>query len=302
MPEYYWYNGDGSAVSVNFTTKAPSNPTPPTPIAEDEDMAKLANKFEVGCDPEFCILDPSGGLVKCTSLGKDGPVGYDHSGRCAEVHPEKAMGTWTLTKRIAEILNHCPKLADYRHSNKWRGGAEVQFAKCNCGKDGCMQGKLSLGGHVHFNIAPHDWKPAYTEALNKLATLLEKLDILPEKECQARRKHKLWDNPTYCYGTENDAIRASNDGTHVEYRTFASWLYDPWIAFLCLTAAKLAVIAPENAEQLSGPPSVTKLQNFVEAFRHKDINADRLLEKFDAGKKWLVAKPDNDLKSVWEGI
>ena len=81
----------------------------------------------------------------------------------------------------------------------------------------------------------------------------------------------------------------------------ASWLFDPWIAFLSLTAAKLAVTSPDTA--LARIPKANdrdELYRFLECFRHKDINADRLLDKLGHSTKWLDAKPDSDLKEAWE--
>jgi len=257
--------------------------TEPIIPEEESDMRKFANTFEVGCDPEFVVLyKANGALRNVTELGQ-GPVGWDHSGHCAELRPEKARGTWTLVKRMQELLNKYPKLASLRNGYKWRAGALVESGPT----------KISLGGHVHFNLRADKFPGVALDALDQVTKLLEHTDILPTIECQSRRKLGHYGQ----YGQ----VRTDTPDKHVEYRTMASWLFDPWIAFLSLTAAKLAVTDPETA--LSRIPKANdrdELYRFLECFRHKDINADRLLDKLGHSTKWLDAKPDSDLKEAWE--
>lgn len=257
---------------------------------------KLANTFEVGCDPEFVMLDAAGGIVSTGSLGKQGPVGYDHSGYCAEVRPDKAKGTWTLVKRIQQILLECPKLATFRSPGvRWLGGAIVD-APWPSSK------KLTLGGHLHFNLIKLSWTDAITAALDRVTKHLEELDILPTKQSQERRAVSNNNSEAYKYGKFSDLRWDAPDG-HTEYRTMASWLYDPWIAFLVLTTAKLAVVAPDLAlEKFAGGADKKKLQSFLEAFANKDDNAERLLHKMEHATKWMQAKPDTDIKTAWENF
>jgi hypothetical protein len=256
--------------------------TEPIIPEEESDMRKFANSFEVGCDPEFVVLyKTNGALRNVTELGQ-GPVGWDHSGHCAELRPEKARGTWTLVKRMQELLNKYPKLASLREGYKWRAGALFEREAT----------KVSLGGHVHFNIHAAKFPMRATDALDQVTKLLEKVDILPSQECASRRKVGK-------YGRFGD-LRVDTPDGHVEYRTMASWLFDPWIAFLSLTAAKLAVTSPETAlQKIPKANDRDELYRFLECFRHKDINADRLLDKLGHSVKWLDAKPDQDLKEAW---
>lgn len=246
-------------------------------------MKKFANTFEVGCDPEFVVLYKTNGALRNVSDLGQGPVGWDHSGHCAELRPEKARGTWTLIRRMQELLTKYPKLASLRDGYKWRAGALV--------KSGTTQ--VSLGGHVHFNIHAGKFPVNALNALDQVTKLLERTDILPSQECGERRGLGH-------YG-QFGQVRTDTPDQHVEYRTMASWLFDPWIAFLSLTAAKLAVVNPESAlGQIKKADDRDELYRFLECFRHKDINADRLLEKLGRSTKWLDAKPDSDLKEAWE--
>lgn len=257
-------------------------------------MLKLANKFEIGCDPEFAVVDGVGAVVNVAALGDHpaGPVAADHGGLCAELHPEKARGAWTLVKRMQQILFEHPKLADFR-AQRWRGGGLYEAA---------APPKVPLGGHIHFNLGIDVWPAGATEALDRVTKFLEGLDALPTGECQARRKHSHHGTTYGHYGDIRYGYPYNNDG-HIEYRTMASWLFHPWTAMLALTLAKLAVVDPQvTLAKLAGGPDFKKLVNLLEAFRNKDINADRLLEKFERSTKWLSAKPDLDIKETWSGI
>lgn len=246
-------------------------------------MRKFANSFEVGCDPEFVVLYKSNGALRNVQDLGQGPVGWDHSGHCAEIRPEKARGTWTLIKRMQELLTKYPKLASVRDGFKWRAGALFESGST----------RICLGGHVHFDIHATKFPVSALDALDKVTCVLERTDILPTVECGKRRALGH-------YGSFGQ-IRTDTPDKHVEYRTMASWLYDPWIAFLSLTAAKLAVVSPESAlSAIKKADDRDELYRFLEVFRGKDINADRLLEKLGRSTKWLDAKPDQDLKEAWE--
>ena len=112
----------------------------------EEKRMKAINSFLVGCDPEFVILDSGGNIVN-TSMGdeplpKDGIIGYDHSGTVVEVRPEPCRGTYTLLKRIRELLNS--STLDPWRKHTWKAGAWCATPARN----------LPLGGHVHLDILP----------------------------------------------------------------------------------------------------------------------------------------------------
>lgn len=241
-------------------------------------MAKLLNKFEIGCDPEFVVIDAAGKLVNVEKLGIAGPAGYDHGGRCAELRPEKARGSFTLTKRLQAIMRNYKPLEQFK-SQRWRAGAYVN--------------KLSLGGHIHFNLTRELLPTGALAALDHLTIMLEHLEIMPKAECLVRRQHTH-------YGKWGE-IRTDTPDGHVEYRTMASWLFSPWIAFLALTTAKLAVCSPRiSSEALKGKTSRADLIKFLELFQGKDVNVDRLLARLNRSDKWLNIEPDADIKEAWE--
>jgi hypothetical protein len=155
-------------------------------------------------------------------------------------------------------------------------------------------------------------------ALDEFTKLLEHLDILPAKECQARRT-------TSEYGKYGDVrIQASTETIHsadygdyseyeaarrkaarrhrMEYRTMASWLYDPIVAFLCLTGAKVAAAYPEVAlENLKGQTSFRAIPAWLERYGSKDMDCARLTERYLVkGHRALVVDPETDIRERWD--
>jgi hypothetical protein len=250
--------------------------------AERKEEGVVINKFQLGCDPEFVALDDKGHIIIGRGLDHHGEVGYDHGGRVLEIRPEPSKGAYALVKKIRRLLGD-EKLRRLGAS-KFRAGARF--------------GTESLGGHVHFGLPPdvigRDGKTI--PALDVVTGLLEHLDILPKAESANRRRGE--------YGKFGD-IRTSHgkDGVpHLEYRTMASWLHDPKVAFLCLTVAKLAASDPVGAlAALKGATSYSKLVDWVGNYRSKDTNAKRVYEKL-GNHKLVAVDPDVDFRTRWEDL
>jgi hypothetical protein len=238
----------------------------------------MLNNFMVGCDPEFAALNGSGVQINLAShLTSNAEVGYDHGGRVGEFRPAPTRGTYALVKKLHRLVNS-GEVANLGAA-KLRSGARVL--------------NDSLGGHVHFGFPV----PARTDpkilALDATTRALERLDILPREESAQRRQGN--------YGRFGD-IR--NSGGHLEYRTMASWLLDPKVAFLCLTAAKLACCDPAQTTEILG--RVTGWQGLVDWFtryRTKDINARRVTDRvLDRGHKAVQIYPDVDFRENWREL
>lgn len=289
-------------------------------LEEAEVAERFLNPWMIGADPEFVCMQTAGGIKRVDNIiGHDGPIGYDHNGYVVEVRPEPARGAFGLIKKIHTILNS--KEAEKIRGWKWRAGAYVAGNR----EGGAGRGAETLGGHVHFDFpppvreqrgfVPPDAVPALIEeeennpfqgvldAQDRVYNLLEKLDIIPSKECAKRRELGMRNPPGAQYGRMGD-WRQSNDGRHVEYRTYPSWLYHPHVAFLVLTLAKLAAARPELAKEALKYPSYKKLVDFVDNFKFKDSNARRVSEKMLEGKdlKFLQHDPDADMRNTWEHI
>ena len=263
----------------------------PKPIEEVEEVpgrkARLVNKFLVGCDPEFVTIHNGKRCNVNDHLPHEGVVGWDHGGRIAEIRPDPSRGIYRLIKTMQKVLLEEPTLQQLVH-RKWRAGAVYS--------DGNTI--ESLGGHIHIDI-PWDKKEGPVKALDALTRKLEALDILPKDESNDRRKNRG-------YGRYGD-VRPVGGGYQVEagrieYRTMASWLFNPAIAFVCLSGAKLAAHAPDSTMvALKGPTSYKQLIKFFELFQGKDDNADRVLEKvLDKGN--LKAEPDANVREAWERL
>ena len=265
----------------------------------------MINTFQVGCDPEFVALDDKAKVINVARWNPEGEVGWDHTGRVIELRPKPCAGTFALVRRLQRLMKDekLVKLA----AKRFRAGASCA-------------GEM-LGGHVHFGV-PILFKTTWPKghfytlpdgsnipqeplieledklkgtlsALDKVTHLLQHLDILPLNESTNRRKGR--------YGKWGD-IRDS--GGHMEYRTMASWLYDPRVAFLCLTAAKLAAADPQGAlDALKNVTSFEGLGKWIALYKSKDQNARRALEKvIDKGLKSVQVDPDVDFRERWEEL
>jgi len=255
-------------------------------------MRKLLNKFMVGCDPEFAILKGDE-LVTYRPLPAPlegiGAIGEDHGGRVLELHPIQTRGVYALVKRMHALF---PTLKQWETNGvRFKAGG---IAKSNVHEDG-------LGGHVHFGFKRdifYDPTPSggrnaarltkFATQLDKLTLSLEELDLLPSLECTRRRK-------TIGYGEPSD-IRDSGQDNHIEYRTMASWLTSPELAFVCLTGAKLIAFNPDG--DVPNPSSISrpKLRAFFEQYK-EDTNAVRCLEKIL--DKLPKTDPTLDIREAW---
>jgi hypothetical protein len=261
-------------------------------LPEEEDKmppkAQLINSYKIGSDPEFICLGAKGELQEVTALlAPYGRVGYDHNGRIAEIRPSASRCALTHTRNIAELLNGegAKPIRNYR----WKAGG---FFKGDYNRE-------SLGGHIHFDL-PFAESAKYVPALDRLTQQLEDCDVLPRTECAERRKHGQ------NYGRFGD-IRPAGRGKvqRLEYRTPASWLFDPKTALYCLTTYKLAAAEPAVAlDMLSKEGSAGELRKFLETFRGKDDDADFVLEKFleKGGLRTIKGNPDADVRAAWERL
>lgn len=249
-------------------------------MIRDERMAKLANKFLVGCDPEAVALGPRGGLVNLRDkISQSGSVGYDHNGDVFEVRPKPFRGTYSLVKQMKELLNtQVPTTI-----TRLRAGAVVPTSSRT----------LYLGGHIHLDL-PWTGSGKVITALDRLTEVLESLDILPTQESLTRRQSHSG------YGRFSD-VRVAGEGDRMEYRTMASWLFSPSTAFLCLTLGKLAAVDPTLATETLKIGEQKSLRAFLEAFAEKDINAKRVLERLFEKRVRLQADPEKNVLAAWEG-
>lgn len=237
----------------------------------------MLNKFLVGCDPEFAAIAGDGKQMNLSSyIRHDGEIGFDHGGRVGEFRPEPTRGTYALTKKLHRLINSAPIRA--LNAAKLKAGAKAF--------------NDSLGGHVHFGFpVPPLGDPRIT-ALDTVTRTMEQLDILPRQECINRRRGN--------YGRFGD-IRDS--GGHLEYRTMASWLLDPKVAFLCLTAAKLACCDTETTDVLARVTSFEGLADWFRRYRTKDINARRVVDRVvPLGHKAVQIPPDVDFRENWREL
>jgi hypothetical protein len=262
---------------------------------------KLINDFLIGCDPEFLGLNSSGKLVNFRNrLPHEGEVGYDHNGWAGELRPEPARGTYGILRRLRKLILGMP---NFRGVSKLRGGA---YYEGDTEEDG--RRVLGLGGHVHFgldpiNAATGSYTPEHQQrvkALNYFVQYCEALDILPRNECASRRTNTE-------YGRLGDVrLPHQGSGYRTEYRSMASWLYQPASAMVCLTGAKVAAVDPAGtieALQKYKSASFEALKNWLDQYKSKDTNVRRVTEVLlEKGHQSLVATPDADIRESWKEL
>lgn len=155
-------------------------------------------------------------------------------------------------------------------------------------------------------------------ALDEFTKLLEHLDILPKKECEARRttseygkygdvriqnSSETLDSNDFAGFEDYRAAVATQKAKHrMEYRTMASWLYDPIVAFLCLTGAKVAAAYPDIAlDNLKGKTAFSTIPTWLERYASKDMDCARLAERYLVkGHKAMVIDPGTDIRERWD--
>jgi len=268
----------------------------------------FVNNFVVGCDPEFAVVGKDGIIIR-PDLPATGQVGLDGGGDLLEFRPAPSKSTWTVLKRLKWLMQHT-RLRKYADA-KWRGGAWLEGQQ-KLSDSYLRDVTFSIGGHIHLDVEPdpacygnddnredESSPDLRTVALDSLTQTLEILQILP-KETAVRR-----DNGSY---GKYSAQRANDAGgrEHMEYRTMPSWLYHPVAAYLCLTGAKLAVVAPERTIEGLNPAraSLARLKDWYGSFAGKDTDAQRAVEMCLADKsaKDLTFDPDVDFKETWRAV
>jgi len=230
-------------------------------------------------------------------------VGADHGGDVVEIRPEPAKAATTVVRRIAEILLHAPELDKYRGERfLWRGGAyHGGSRKSRRAYDNITDEYYyytddgeeipSIGGHIHFELPKWKSRAAdkarfraedrldkeaclHFDALDGVTELLESSGVYPRTECIARRE---------CgYGHKGEyRIDPAYRGT-AEYRGQPSWLFDPRVALLSITLAKIALMHPKEVKQIAaGASGLTRsvwmaLRRTAE-LEPNDADADRVL-------------------------
>lgn len=224
---------------------------------------RLVNHFQVGADPEFVFLSPLGTRTDAKEFGFQAGLAYgaDNNGRLAEIRPAPSRfvlstlaSTWSTMKWMS-ILH--PLTLRYA----WRAGAFIE-------NDG-------LGGHVHFGRRRPQTQREIA-ALDTLSYWMFQAGIWDAAEGKLRVRN--------AQGGGHNGYGRLGDMRHqpygYEYRTFPSWMATPWMAYLSMVLAKLAVVDTELfpllTEKMEGtPPALIKarLTAILAYFKGRDDDA-----------------------------
>jgi hypothetical protein len=246
-----------------------------------------ANSFLIGTDPEFAILDGNSIVEVRDTLGHAGKLGWDHGGQVVELRPDPKFLASQLCVDIFRQLNR-RELVPFRRY-RWKAG-------------GIAAGH-PIGGHIHFDTS-YDGE-SLTEndlrlgALDRMATWFEALELFPVGECEARVRQG--------YGLRGDirpAGRRADGHARLEYRTPPSWLYNPRLAHLTLSAFKFALVDPRHTLDSLVTSSIdprAKLRRFIRGFAESDDDAAELAPQLARrnGLEAFRGDPDDDIKTAW---
>lgn len=184
---------------------------------------RLVNRFMVGADPEFVLVDPIRGThVALEGLGLHvGPAfGSDLCGRLAELRPAASRFVLEVVASILTELRWMaltsPGLRDYN----W-------VSKPYIGRDG-------VGGHVHLGRKRAEFQEREIKALDRMFQIMTAGEVFHKEGVAERRRQTK-------YGRLGD-FRSQRHG--YEYRSMPTWLESPWLAYLTLTMAKLTTYNP----------------------------------------------------------
>jgi hypothetical protein len=152
-----------------------------------------------------------------------------------------------------------------------------------------------IGGHVHFG-RKRTTRAAEVVALDGLAHVLYTLRAFPLDQ-QARRMQG--DRHHQVYGQPSD-YRLQIHG--YEYRSLPSWLDSPWLAYLCITLSKLAVLNPELVApwQALKAASVDTIRYLLAYYQGLDDDAALCLYALE--RHGLPAWQGDDFKLRWGAV
>lgn len=245
------------------------------------------NNFKIGADPEYYVINKEGNHVNIKAwTTKEAEVGWDHEGDVLEVKPRPSKYAYRVVRRIRKLL------LQHEVSKKLIASG-YRFRSCGYLKT--PRRSLGVGGHIHFDIPYSQYPQKMKEllALKNITILLEKLDILPNRDSIYRHTYQVLEE-----------IRNANDADRIEYRYMCSWLHSPVAALICLTAGKLAVAYPETvlSSSVESNISMNALAAWFEQFKGKDVDAARVVEKIFEPKLKLEAQLDVDLEDAWKSL
>jgi hypothetical protein len=291
-------------------------------------MQKMhVNPFKVGCDPEFCVVDPQNPttLITVGNVNSSG-FGADHGGYCVELRPPASYFTSDIVNELKDILES-PTGRPFRKF-RWRSGAFVPYTSVVTHTNAPVEDEysrsprhMSIGGHIHLEL-PFKGKhgvpdKVFDERLNacdRITEVMESIDLLPGEESDRRRTDPAGYGQFGATAIANTQTQSA-DGTHfyrTEYRTPCSWLFDPHNAMIMLTATKLAALNPGFAKTMlplrgTKEAKFQKLVKFFRAYQNVDFDAavvaKRILknDKMETLEKF-APRLDEDMKPRWENF
>lgn len=253
-----------------------------TPITEIPKNPRLVNRFTVGADPEYTMVDMAGGLVPAMKLGLNTGLafGMDMNGRLVELRPQPSRFILDIVASMVAELKWmgviCPHSLDYRWvSAPWDG------------QDG-------VGGHVHLARKRNSKDRAMDIAvMDTLYSMLLRTGVF-NKQLNEFRVGKTK------YGHNSD-FRLQKHG--YEYRSFPTWMDSPLHAYLVLVLSKLAVYDPDLVTKVYA--AGMKLKSYEKLIinllsYYKNVDDDAWIA-YNAVKKWGMPVQDgkNDFKAEW---
>lgn len=214
---------------------------------------RLVNRFMVGADPEFVLVNPIQGThIALEGLGLHvGPAfGSDLCGRIAELRPAPSRFVLDVVASILTELRWMALTQPTLRQYNW-------VSKPYIGRDG-------VGGHVHLGRKRAEFQEREIKALDRLFQILTTGEVFHKEGVAERRRQTK-------YGHLGD-FRLQRHG--YEYRSMPTWLESPWLAYLTLTMAKLTTYNPGLVQGAAANVNPRKfIRNFLALYKSMDDDA-----------------------------
>lgn len=207
---------------------------------------RLINRFTMGADPEYALIDSNGTYTHAFNFGLSTmeACGADLSGRQMELRTAPSRFVLDIIASILDTLRWQVVKYPATRAYKWNAIGYIQT-------DG-------FGGHVHF-ARKNTQLSNEIKSLDSMAAYMSDYRFLPGAHDRSVNSN---------YGRPGDYRKTSYG---YEHRTLSTWLNTPFTAYLSMVAAKLAIY--HNWVNIHKENNPFALENLLAAYQYQDDDA-----------------------------
>lgn len=270
----------------------------------------VLNKFWLGCDPEFVVLEGRRAREIEREYGHLFPpnrgIGFEVAGcgRVLELRPRPSRVALLLVERIRRQLHALQGFLPPGHRKfAWRSGGHYLH--------------FPLGGHIHFgwpkSTCPSSsaFLASHLQALALVTRTLYRANVLSQR--QATRRLALGYGDLFNHRPQDYYFRPCKPvaklpplwGRGWEYRSLNSWLESPQQAHVCLAVCKLALVKPPFTQEFFAYSGETRfsalelLRSFFKFYRNQDSDAESAHETLKTPVRTWAGHRATDFKVAW---